>query len=245
MKRLALIDGDIITYSVGFAAEGEPLSHALHSVKQMLKRIQEDSKCDESQVFLTGPNNYRIEAATCQTYKGNRKQPKPEHYLAIREYLEQKKEAIVTDGIEADDALGITQASPPEGYDTVICSIDKDLDMIKGEHYRWTGKRQGTYHVSDREAEEFFYTQLLTGDSGDNIPSMFKYCGAKATKKVKQTILDADSTEDMYQAVLDAYNAGVVKGGKNWDMEPEEFIKEIGSLLWIQREAGEIWQPPK
>lgn len=51
---------------------------------------------------------------------------------------------------------------------TVICTKDKDLDMISGLHYNWT-KDKEPYEVSEQQALKAFYSQLLTGDRVDNI----------------------------------------------------------------------------
>jgi len=242
-ELISLIDGDIIAYSVGFAAKDEPLSYALHSAKKMVENIQEASGGTERQVFLTGSNNFRKEVATLQEYKGNRKQPKPPHHAEIRDYLVSAQDAIVVDDYEADDALGIIQYNPPEGKDTIICTIDKDLDMIAGKHYCWRGKREGLYGVSQVEADRFFYTQLLTGDSGDNIPGLYKYTSAKATTKVKKPLEYMTDPIEMYEYVRGVYHRNA-SYGTNFPIEPDDFIEEIGKLLWIQRQPNQMWTSP-
>ena len=91
---LAAIDGDIIRYSVGFAAEGEPVSYCLHSVKLLLNSIISATKADEYVVYLTGKGNFREEVAVTLPYKGNRDvSHKPDHFDAISEYLIKKHKA--------------------------------------------------------------------------------------------------------------------------------------------------------
>src|SRR5512139_4038799 len=108
----ALIDGDIIRYSVGFAAEDDPIEYCLHSVKLLLQNIIKESGADSYRLFLTGPGNFREKVAVTKPYKGNRDPlNKPVHYAAIKEYLVKHWNAEVVDGYEADDAMGIEQCT--------------------------------------------------------------------------------------------------------------------------------------
>ena len=117
--------------------------------------------------------------------------------------------------IEADDALGLKQDS-----DTMICSIDKDLLMCEGNHYNFVKKE--FKQVTKEEGTRFFYQQMITGDSADNI------LGIRGLGKVKASKLLKDTAR------------------KNWDnMIIDLYIKEFGyeegrnrcvqnsQLLWI------------
>src|SRR4030042_1357047 len=103
----ALIDADIIRYSVGFAAEGEPLENCLHSVKLMINNCLEKTGATEYTCFFTGKGNYREAVATLKPYKGNRAGDKPSHFDAIYDYVMTHHNGELVSGIEADDAMGI------------------------------------------------------------------------------------------------------------------------------------------
>jgi len=221
-KKTANIDGDIIAYSVGFAANKDPVENALHSAKIMIRSMLEATGCDSYQIYLTGKGNYREEMATIAPYKGNRTQDKPVHYQALRDYLIAVHGAIVIEGREADDALGCAQAE-----DTVLCTIDKDLDMIAGAHYNW--RKQINYNVSQPEADIFFMKQLMTGDRTDNIKGLDGIGDVKA-----QRIIDeSDNMTDLYWKILEMY-------AMQYD-KPYEAMMENANLLWIQREEGVLW----
>lgn len=228
---LVLIDGDIIRYSVGFAAEGEPLENCLHSVKLMIENICRQTQADEYEVFLTGKGNYREEVATIKPYKGNRDSShKPTHFEAIKEYLIKVHGAVVVDGMEADDAMGIAQTKG-----TCIASIDKDMDMIAGWHYNW--RKDLVYQVTPEEADRNFYKQLLTGDSTDNIQGV-PGIGPKKAENVLDRHTDFNSglhEEDLYWNILELYSLHYEK--------PFEAMMENATLLWIQREKDELWSP--
>lgn len=246
---ITFIDGDIIRYSVGFAAEGEPLENCLHSVKLMINNIIKQTTADEYEIFLTGKGNYREDAATILPYKGNRDSShKPEYFGEITDYLINVHGATVIEGHEADDAMGYNQYQTEE--DTCIASIDKDLDMIPGWHYNW--KHDKLYNVDSRTAGKNFYKQLLTGDSTDNILGCGekrlhvyktgKKAGQEYMKRVgigpKQAdgiIRDAEDEEDLYWEILECY--------ADYYERPFEAMMENATLLWIQREKDVLWEP--
>lgn len=273
---IALIDGDILCYRVGFAIEKskyniyikgeehfgpvavypykkdipeyyakdegcyiekvknvEPLENALHSMKESLQSIVESVGATSYKIYLTGEGNFRDKISVTRKYKGNRDpNHKPTHYKEIKEYLIKYWEAEIVDGMEADDKLGIEQywdfvtfEVTPEEASTIICSIDKDLNQIPGWHYNIAKKEK--YWVAEDKAIRNFYTQLLTGDTTDNIQGM-EGIGPKKAKK----ILDGCKTEEeMYNACVKVYDNQVL-------------LNEMAQLVYIRRIEGEGWSPP-
>lgn len=248
---IALIDGDVIVYAAGFASDSaakrhkkelaeagmdsshmddfEPLGHCLHGVDTMLNSITNAVGTDDYQVVLSGPTNTR--ETLFPEYKANRDTThKPRWHSEIKDFLLNKRGALLSEaGDEADDALGIMHTDNPDS--TIICTVDKDLDMVPGLHYNWSKTRRdtGIYTISEVEANRFFFTQVLSGDSTDNIPGMFQVLGVKCTEKYKRPIQSMDSFMDMYNYVLDVY-----KGD-------QEFVNLSGHLLWIKRHEGKTW----
>jgi len=226
-----LIDGDILVYRAGFACNEEPLENALQACKMILHSIYKRCKFKDSAVYLTSSDksNYRYEVSKTRKYKGNRTKAKPVHYDAIRKYLVDVHKAVVIEGQEADDALGIEQCkSWVDGEcKSAIVSIDKDLDMIAGWHFNFV--KDIKYFITNEEADRIFYTQLLTGDPVDNVQ------GVKGIGKVKakKILKDAVTNEEMCMAVAKAYE---------WDLD---LIQEMGQLIWIRRKEGELWELPK
>ena len=197
-----LIDGDIICYRVGFASqstdketglvEADPLPHALHSTKLYVNQIIEDSGCTEYNIYLTPKTTFRNKVR--EDYKANRKdKPKPIHIKAIRDYLINTYKAKVVQGIEADDALGLSQ----NPY-TIIASIDKDLLMCEGKHYNFV-KKDFT-DVTKEEGTRFFYQQMITGDTSDNILGIRGLGKVKASKLLKDT-----ARKDWDNMIIDLY----------------------------------------
>jgi hypothetical protein len=238
--------------------EGTPVQYSLSNVKELMHSIMDSSGATTGQVFLTSDDksNYRFKRATIKEYKGNRKDAvKPTKYHEMREYLVKQWGAQVIHGAEADDAMGYTQYQMEQAYEkavwdegdlldiwesdrSIICSCDKDMDMIPGWHYNW--QKDKAYEVSEEEAWRFFYWQLLVGDSTDNIPG----CpGVGEKNPLAMSIKDgtfpgggAFSRRGIERVVSDRYVEKL--GDKAW-----EAMRENADLLWIQREKGVLWEP--
>ncbi len=222
----ALIDGDILVYRVAFASQEETEAIAKARMSAFVEELVTPSDISSIEGYLTGKGNFRNEVAVTATYKGNRKDvAKPVHYQFLRDYLEKEWGFLMVTGQEADDAIGIKAYTMDEN-EYIIMSIDKDLDMIRGWHYNFVKKEK--YFVKEEDTMRTFYKQILTGDRTDNIE------GLKGIGPVKaERILKECNTEiEMYEAVLKAYEGN------------EERVLENGQLLWIRREANQMWKPP-
>lgn len=280
---IVLIDGDLLVYRCGFAAERteyavdyvdpvydeagriwaenkkgavkvaasleekgitseitphvnlEPVGNALYNVKSMIAKMLESLQAEAEDVIicLSGPTNYRTEVATYKVYKGNRDPDhKPTHAQAIKDYMRKNWNTIYSENEEADDMLGYMQyhAWREDPYATVIVSIDKDLDMIPGLHYNFVNDE--SYHVDEEQAMRYFWYQMVTGDSTDNIPGIPGMGPAKA-----KAALDDVATNDLYGVVRALYVQG-------YGDDADRALLEMGRLLWIRREQEELWNPP-
>jgi 5'-3' exonuclease len=264
----ALIDGDILRYEIGFASElgwktiGEPIPwwYVEDMFNQRVERIVRESGADSYQLFLSGKNNFRNEIAKTKVYKGTRVEKKPDHFDNLTAYMKGMLDTVVTEGIEADDAMAMEQIKwlPQDGdalgkqYDTIICSRDKDLRQVPGWHYGWEIGNQPSFGpelvntigwiLLDREGSspkikgtgfKFFCSQLLTGDTVDNIPGLPK-CGPVNAFELLNRYDDCESL--MHQVKLIYDDRILTKSSK-------EYLLEQGRLLWLVRRLNEDGSP--
>lgn len=231
-----LIDGDIVCYRAGFACENDDLAIALWQADQLIQRIIKEIGASECKVFLTGSNNFRYDVYS--EYKANRKDARrPKWLQQLREHLVVAWGATVTDGIEADDAMGIAQDKV--GGTTVIATIDKDLLMISGEHYNFVTLVHKT--ISAYEGLQFFYFQLIMGDTADNIKGFDGKSRVKVPKFLEQAVeivYSCATEKEMYEHVLSMYQEHFP------DIDPAERLNVSAQCLWIQQEEGQKWNPP-
>lgn len=196
-------------------------------------------------LILSGKTNFRNEVAQVRGYKANRKNVrKPEHYARLRKWIAHNQDAIIVENREADDELAIiAQQCREDGVPYVICTIDKDLDQIPGEHFDY--KKHVFYDVPPNEARELFWEQAISGDSTDNIPGVPGIGAAGARKLVNQWIEEELDDVDIWTRVVGLYEKGQQhKKCEYLDRRPEDVALEMARLVYLQRELGELWTPP-
>jgi 5'-3' exonuclease len=230
VNKQVLVDGDPFAYRAAFSCEDESEEEALAKVDSVLddalNEVMWEVSEDDYQIFLTGKGNFRYDIAVSHEYKGNRKGvEKPAHLQAIRQHMIDNWSAIVSEGEEADDLLGIWATA--YGPQATIISIDKDMLQIPCHHYNPNKKTFTT--MSERDGSKFFYTQILTGDKADNIIGLYGI----GPKKAEKLLADSVTDEEMYEECLRAY------GGE------EDRVIENARLLWLRRYEGQLWEPPK
>jgi len=184
----------------------------------MLINMLATYETEEYKIFLSGKKKPNFRRVLNPDYKANRDTIEKPYWLPFcLDYLEGAWVAEYIQGAEADDALGYFQTD-----NTVICTIDKDLDMIPGEHYNFV--KDVSYHVQPGEAIQFFYKQMLIGDTSDNIQGVSKLGPVKASKLIDPIEIE----QDMFDVVYNKYN------------DPKRFLINA-ECLWIQQERGTTW----
>jgi 5'-3' exonuclease len=246
---IALIDGDILLYRIGFTTEQEPEGIARVRTDDLVDSILMETDAKEFEVWLSDnkDNNFRFEISA--DYKANRVQPRPKHYEVIKEHLVKEWGAKFAFGMEADDAMGIQQVKyflddPEFGatpHDCVICSIDKDLLQIPGQHYNFVKKEWQT--VTIWEGLQWFYKQILIGDKSDNVKGCKGIGPVKAGKAI-DPIGSEKGERALFEKVVEVY-----QGQEGKTRSSEEILNHIllaGRLLKIkQKQDEELWHFPK
>ena len=226
-----LIDGDIIAYRAAFSTEQMGSQDTRDKVDDLIEFILDSTVLFpeiglDYSVYLTGKGNFRDDIAKSYPYKGNRKSvQKPRHLQTARDHMESKYQAIISKGEEADDL--IAKEAARLDYKACVASIDKDMLQLPCWHFNMV---RGDYlEVTPFGGIKFFYTQILTGDTADNIVGLFRVGPVKA----KKILEDAETEEELWDCVVKAYDGN------------EDRVIENARLLWLRREEAEIWQPPR
>lgn len=224
---MLLIDGDIIAYRIACACEGDEVGSSYYKsnldsyISGVLLKYPEM----EYIVYLTGKGNFRHDVAVTAPYKGNRDpNSRPTLLQEVRHYLLEAYDAVVINGCEADDAIA-TAASTLYLGKAVMASIDKDFDQIAGVHYNFV--KDIEYTIEPWEGLLNFYIQIIVGDAVDNI------IGVDGMGNV--------GARDLLQ--------GCTKEGDLWEICVDQIgwdrALENARLVWLQREAGQMWEPPE
>ena len=99
-------------------------------------------------------------------YKSNRrKSRKPVGYVAFCDWVRETYSTATRPMLEADDVMGIIASKPGNEGKVTIVSDDKDMKTIPGRLYRPMSDE--LLEISDADADRYFLTQVLTGDTAD------------------------------------------------------------------------------
>ena len=222
--NVAIIDADILVYRFGFATNNDSEDMAIRTIAHFLEDLVmlDLPHCQRWSLHLTGKGNFRDEIAVTAPYKGNRKDAeKPKHYKLIRDYLVYSWDAVIWEGMEADDAIAI-EATELAG-DGVIVSLDKDLDQVVGWHYNFV--KDNLYYINQETADFNFYKQFLTGDAVDNIKGVHGIGPKKAEK-----LLEGKTPVEMWEVIVEHLG--------------HERAMENGHLLYMLRSVNDTFTPP-
>lgn len=231
---LTLIDADLVCYRCAASANNDALDVAIWRLNNLMHTILHRTGATEYEAYISGQDSFRKKLEP--TYKANRVQELPIWLQDCREYiLSNWKGKITSDGEEADDAIGRTQAARFElDMPTTCASLDKDMLQIPGRHYRWefSGTNGGTVwtkpeeilFVTPLDGLRFFYKQMLIGDSADNVFGV-KQIGPKKAEKHIESLNDE---QEMFDVVRDLY------------ADDKRFITNL-DLLWILKKENECF----
>lgn len=213
---LALLDGDIFCYRVGFSTEEEEVGIAKWRVDEMIQDCLNVTEATSHKVYLTGKDNFRY--TINKTYKANRSdKPKPKHLQDLRNHLVSKWSAEIVNGMEADDAMAINQTDS-----SIICTIDKDLLQVPGKHYNFVKKEFQT--ITPWQGLVKFYTQFLVGDKADNIIGIDGIGPVKAESYLKSCKFEFE----LFDRVKKMYN-------------DDERMLMNGRCLYMKRTLEDDW----
>lgn len=213
--KIAIIDGDSIGYAIGWVKQDvdpDNMMSVITSVDEYMNKIMVSTKATHLLGFLGGvqpvfrqfaSNLGDVFNLSMKGYKDNRGSGKPEWYYKtfylITHRLTTKYGFQHVEFIEADDAVIImANHYRKRMVDTVICHTDKDLNQYPGEHYNY--QKDETKIITPDEAELNFWSQMITGDSTDNIEGIPGMGPKKATDA-----LQAQSPVKYKRIVLDLY----------------------------------------
>jgi len=245
---VAIIDADYVAYSIcarqmvdiDLPDDGRAIWTNLNDVREdfwaVYDQIKEESADLVQQLFLCFTGNSEFRKRLDPEYKANRAgKMKPCGFGAFKKELLLDHGAFLHNEIEADDALGILATGlAKEGEEVVIVSGDKDLNQIPGHHY-WPFKPQGERHwyITPNEGLFNFYTQVLIGDSTDNVKGCKGVGKISAEKIVRE--FDFQKPVECWEKIVSCFEAAIKKN-------PSEFVREPDELALLQARLVRILQ---
>lgn len=238
------IDGDFLAY---FAAGGDKMSvgASRSTINSRVERFKKLSGAERVVMHLTcGGSNKgeRYLIAQSKPYQGNRKNSKhPANWQFCRDYMTDHAAGLFIPKVwvdrEADDGMAYccNKRSEEGPHLPPILAHDKDMRMFAGVHYNWvtwerTEVPHGAYEVIGADGllygHKWFWMQLITGDSADNIQGLPNQGEAKATACLEGTTNNSEA----FSAVAALYERRI---GEGW----QHHLVEQAALLWMRVDA--------
>lgn len=250
-KLLTLIDADGLIYH----SSKEQLQQSIEILDEKINNIFIETGCDEYILFISEGRYFRSNIS--EEYKSARKKytSKLKWLKTLKNYLKEEWNAFSMSKVESDDLVAFYMKNPPEGYDVILSSPDKDLlqaipSKNKG-HFNYTYKiKEGSkdkvfytdddvikgwwVQTSESEADEFRRMQLIVGDTADSIKGI-EGKGESFWRKISKEAIP--SWGDILQEYITKYGVtvGIYNFQKNYRMlhlleTEEEFITEVGYM---------------
>jgi len=221
--------------SIGYTLESmerilEPIENAIHNINSLVADILTRQPYTEYRFYLSSSPTWRH--SEYPQYKANRN-TKPIYLPELIRHVSVKFGAIDKPLFEADDLVAIAATELDDlDKDFIIVGVDKDLLTIPGTHYN---PRTCEYmEVDPMTAYQNFYSQVLTGDTVDNVIGI----GGLGPKTANKLLRECDTDADMWEVVQNVYG----------DRDPnvsEDAIILRAKILHLLRSKDDEWSPPK
>lgn len=216
MSKLAIIDGDALTYH----SSKDSIHESIEIIDEKIQNIFIQTGATHYVLFISNSPYFRHQISS--EYKSNRNKYKiPLKWLkTLKKYLIEEWGAQSMDLVEADDLVsywynkdlktignpfnlnettGENEPKLPEIYEKVICSPDKDLlQSIPGKHFNYSYKLEDKYNpnsvikgwwveTSEAESDDFKRMQVVVGDVTDGVSGL-KGKGIEFYEKISKEI---------------------------------------------------------
>jgi len=196
-----LIDADSIIFAS--AVNSDTILDAKdkmdYKINEILDYLSSNYTIDGFSVFSGSKGNFR--KFVTDTYKANRRDMEiPEHLSGLHKYSKEYWDAKYTYGCETDDLIASAwYKHSNEGKNVVIVAIDKDYLQFPCVMYNYNKKE--FIVQSELDALRAFYTQMIVGDSADNI----KVCKGKGKAFATKLLEPLTTKYQMTRAVYELY----------------------------------------
>jgi len=259
MKTIALIDADEVAFKAISSAskpstdwcepaseKAEPeLLSCLRVAEEIISAWSKTVGADQSILCFSHPDRSNFRKEIDPTYKAKRTE-KPAVYAELCRELcciycndtpyYWSNSSIYESRLEGDDIMGLLAGDINVDARAVICSSDKDMKTIPGRLY--DPYHNAKHRISRLEADRYWMTQTLTGDTSDGYPGLPK-CGPVAAKKI---LAPHVHLETMWVAVSKAYRD---KGFTDEDALKQARLARIlrtGDYNW-KTQTVNLWTP--
>lgn len=200
-KVNVLVDADSIIFASAVTSDTflDAKDKMDYKINEILDFISSKYEIEGFSVFSGSKGNFRKYIS--DDYKANRREQEiPEHLNALHAHSKEYWSAKYTYGAETDDLIAsYWYKLNNEGKNVIIVAIDKDYKQFPAVIYNY--QRKEWSKISELDALKNFYTQMIVGDSSDNI----KVCKGKGKSFAAKLFEPLTSKYQIVKATYDVY----------------------------------------
>lgn len=214
---ILLVDADSLIFASCYRPKEDvdtfytDLDDVIHKFDEAFQKIVNDltDLYNVTEVFTFNNSKGNFRKMITPKYKANRiGQQKPPLLSEIHNYVTETYDGIYGYGVETDDMVAAYWQTLSEKFGrnhVMIVSIDKDYLQFPALIYKYN--RKEVLDVSKFDALKNFYTQMIIGDSADNV-NYFKGKGIKfADKYYKDCDTQYQFTKMLYLLFKERYKS--------------------------------------
>lgn len=206
----------------------ESISKFEKGFQTIMDEVGEEYPLTGVMVFSGSKGTYRKEIS--KEYKANRKKKElPPMLPLLHKYVKERYNAVHDDYYETDDLVATywRKLSDRDGVDNVIIvSIDKDYMQFPALIYNYHYKKKQFVKLSKQDALYNFYTQMIVGDTADNV----NYCKGKGKKFAERLLSDKKTKFSMQRAVYSVYKDIYEEKAKENFVECYKLLKLVENI---------------
>lgn len=196
------------------------ITFAYKAMKTCIEAFKKSCNADKVELYISGEGNFRDSLPLPTKYKSNRTGIKPLQLQACRDWLINKKGAVVVNGREVDDMLAQRcYEGLKQGVKTIAVTIDGDQNGVAGFFYNWTKMDEpklvsGLGYIElikdnkdfDGYGRKFFYAQWVYGDWNTDRFKPAELSGKNfGVVSMYNLLKDCNTDKECVQAVYDQY----------------------------------------
>lgn len=202
-QRINIIDADSLIFYTSFNKKDKPektFEECKVLTDKFLEHIFKLTRSTHYVLYLTVGHSFRKEVLP--EYKANRKKDGlPENFHRIKDYLVTDYKARYYHTLESDDLCVISKKYYQNKYpdaEVFISSPDKDLCQLPGKAFNYRSNKW--IESTERESEISFWSDMISGQPGDNVKGLPNH-GPKAAEK----LFKGTSVQDLPKVVFNKY----------------------------------------
>lgn len=201
-KTIMICDADSMLFATAFSMKDYSLSQAINSLDNFIVSLANSCSAESVLICLTEGKSWRKDYGKTRVYKGNRAgRELPEHLNGLRDHVKDKWNPYFESHWEADDLIFMARTEYLTRYPehkVFLATNDKDCLQYPGDFLDF--RKMIFFTVNQEEALKSLWTQMITGDTTDNI------AGIEGIGKVGAEKLLKDVESSKYpQVTLGAY----------------------------------------